>query len=60
MQVVCQRCLIAPQALAHSVNRSSGPRAALLIVLETNDNPPDWSVDVLAANGTEYEVKVNA
>jgi len=32
----------------------------LLIVLETNDNPPDWSVDVLATNGTEYEVKVNA
>ena len=32
----------------------------LLIVLETNDNPPDWSVDVLAASGAEYEVKVNA
>lgn len=32
----------------------------LLIVLETNDYPPDWSVDVLATNGTEYEVKVNA
>jgi uncharacterized membrane protein YkoI len=32
----------------------------LLIVLETNDNPPDWSVDVLATNGLEYEVKVNA
>jgi uncharacterized membrane protein YkoI len=32
----------------------------LLVVLETNDNPPDWSVDVLATNGTEYEVKVNA
>jgi uncharacterized membrane protein YkoI len=32
----------------------------LLIVLETNDNPPDWAVDVLATNGAEYEVKVNA
>jgi len=32
----------------------------LLIVLEANDNPPDWSVDVLATNGTDYEVKVNA
>jgi uncharacterized membrane protein YkoI len=32
----------------------------LLVVLETNDNPADWSVDVLATNGTEYEVKVNA
>jgi len=31
----------------------------LLIVLESSDNPPDWSVDVLATNGNEYEVKVN-
>jgi uncharacterized membrane protein YkoI len=32
----------------------------LLIVLETSDNPPDWAVDVLATNGAEYEVKVDA
>ena len=32
----------------------------LLVVLEKNDNPPDWSVDVRATNGKEFEVKVNA
>jgi hypothetical protein len=36
-----------------------GGGKVLLIVLESNDNPPDWSVDVLATNGYEYEVKVN-
>ena len=40
--------------------KAVGGGKVLLIVLETNDNPPDWSVDVLATNGTEYEVKVNA
>ncbi len=39
--------------------KAVGGGKVLLIVLETNDNPPDWSVDVLATNGTEYEVKVN-
>jgi uncharacterized membrane protein YkoI len=37
-----------------------GGGKVLLIVLERNDNPPDWSVDVQATNGNEYEVKVNA
>jgi len=32
---------------------------ALMLVIEKNDNPPDWSVDELAANGNDYEVKVN-
>jgi uncharacterized membrane protein YkoI len=31
-----------------------------LVMLEKRDNPPDWSVDVLAYSGTQYEVKVNA
>ena len=37
-----------------------GGGTVLLAVLESNDNPPDWSVDVKAKNGKEYEVKVNA
>ena len=40
--------------------KAVGGGKVLLIVLETTDNPPDWSVDVLATNGVEYEVKVNA
>ena len=40
--------------------KAVGGGKVLLVVLEKNDNPPDWSVDVLATNGTEYEVKVNA
>ena len=37
-----------------------GGGQVLLVLLERNDNPPDWSVDVMATNGNEYEVKVNA
>jgi len=37
-----------------------GGGTVLLVVLEKNDNPPDWSVDLSATNGNEYEVKVNA
>jgi uncharacterized membrane protein YkoI len=40
--------------------RAVGGGAVLLVVLERNDNPPDWSVDVRATSGNEYEVKVNA
>jgi len=32
----------------------------LLIGLETNDDSREWSVDLKAKNGTEYEAKVNA
>ena len=39
--------------------KAVGGGHVLLIVLESSDNPPDWSVDVLATNGNEYEVKVN-
>ena len=37
-----------------------GGGKVLLAVLEKTDNPPDWSVDVIKSNGSEYEVKVNA
>jgi uncharacterized membrane protein YkoI len=40
--------------------KAVGGGKVLLAVLEKNDNPPDWSVDVKATNGKEYEVKVNA
>ena len=40
--------------------KAVGGGTVLLVVLEKNDNPPDWSVDVRATNGKEYEVKVNA
>lgn len=32
----------------------------ILAALEKTDTPPDWSVDVVASHGAEYEVKVNA
>jgi uncharacterized membrane protein YkoI len=34
--------------------------SVLFTILEKADVPPVWSVDVLATNGGEYEVKVNA
>jgi uncharacterized membrane protein YkoI len=37
-----------------------GGGKVLLVKLEKNDNPPVWSVDVLATKGGEFEVKVNA
>jgi len=37
-----------------------GGGSVLFTILEKNDNPPVWSVDVLATKGGEYEVKVNA
>jgi len=40
--------------------KAVGGGTVLLVVLEKNDNPADWSVDVRAPNGNEYEVKVNA
>ena len=40
--------------------KAVGGGKVLLITLETNDNPVDWSVDVRATNRQEYEVKINA
>ena len=40
--------------------KAVGGGKVLLVVFEKNDNPPDWSVDIRATNGKEYEVKVNA
>lgn len=37
-----------------------GGGTVLSSVLEKTDNPPVWSVNVVASKGTEYEVKVNA
>jgi len=37
-----------------------GGGQALLAVLDKTDNPPNWSVDVVATSGAEFEVKVNA
>jgi uncharacterized membrane protein YkoI len=54
-----QKYISKAQAEQIALNAVGGGKV-LLIVLEKNDNPPDWSVDVLAKNGTEYEVKVNA
>lgn len=47
------------QAEQIALNAVGGGKV-LLIRLEKNDNPVDWSVDVKATNGQEYEVKVNA
>ena len=56
-------------AVRHYISKAAAEKIALqavgggkvlLITLETSDNPVDWSVDVKATNGKEYEVKVNA
>ena len=52
------RIISKAQAEKIALNAVGGGQV-LLIVLERNDNPPVWSVDVLATNGMEYEVKVN-
>jgi hypothetical protein len=38
---------------------SVGGEAVISTTLEKNDNPPDWSVDVLAKSGGESEAKVD-
>ena len=40
--------------------KAVGGGKVLLAVLDTTDNPVNWSVDVQATNGKEHEVKVNA
>jgi uncharacterized membrane protein YkoI len=47
------------QAEQIALNAVGGGKV-LLIKLEKNDTPVDWSVDVRATNKKEYEVKVNA
>jgi uncharacterized membrane protein YkoI len=37
-----------------------GGGTVLSAVLEKNDNPVDWSVDIAGSNSTDYEVKLNA
>ena len=37
-----------------------GGGQVVLAVLDKTDTPINWSVDVVASNGSEYEVKVNA
>jgi uncharacterized membrane protein YkoI len=37
-----------------------GGGSVVLAMLEKTDRPPNWSVDIVTANGSEYEVKVNA
>ena len=37
-----------------------GGGKVLFAILEKNDHPVVWSVDVVSTNGSEYEVKVNA
>jgi uncharacterized membrane protein YkoI len=54
-----QKFISKAQAIQIALNAVGGGKV-LLIRLEKNDNPPDWSVDVKATNSTEYEVKVNA
>lgn len=53
----------------HFISKATAEKKALAAVgggkvlsirLETNDNPPIWSVDVQTPNGSEYEVQVNA
>jgi len=47
------------QAEKIALNAVGGGKV-LLAVLDVTDNPVNWSVDVKAKNGKEYEVKVNA
>ena len=47
------------QAVKIALNAVGGGKV-LLNVLDKTDNPPNWSVDIHATNGKDYEVKVNA
>ena len=47
------------QALKIALNAVGGGKV-LLAVLDKADNPPNWSVDIHATNGNDYEVKVDA
>lgn len=60
---------LASMAPCKFINKSTAQKDALaavgggsvvFTVLDKTDNPPVWSVDVVATKGGEYEVKVNA
>lgn len=54
-------CTYISQAKANSIALAAvGGGTVISSVLEKNDNPVDWSVNVKAKSGKEYEVKVNA
>ncbi len=54
-------CTYISQSKANSIALAAvGGGTVLSAVLEKNDTPADWSVNVVAKTGKEYEVKVNA
>ena len=54
-------CTFMTKAKAEKIALAAvGGGNVVLAVLEKTDTPPDWSVDTVSANGSEYEVKVNA
>jgi uncharacterized membrane protein YkoI len=55
------QCTFISKASAEQIAlKAVGGGSVIQAILEKNDNPPDWAVDVKATNGKEYEVKVNA
>lgn len=53
-------CTFMTKAKAEKIALAAvGGGSVVLAVLEKTDTPPNWSVDIVNANGSEYEVKVN-
>lgn len=54
-------CTFLTKAQAEKIALTAvGGGQVVLAVLDKTDTPVNWSVDVVARNGSEYEVKVNA
>lgn len=54
-------CTYLTKAKAESIALEAvGGGSVIAAMLETNDTPVDWSVDLVSNTGAEYEVKVNA
>lgn len=54
-------CTFITKAKAEKIALAAvGGGKVISAVLEKNDNPVDWSVDIQHSDGTDYEVKVNA
>jgi uncharacterized membrane protein YkoI len=54
-------CTFMTKAKAEKIALAAvGGGNVVLAVLEKTDRPPNWSVDIMTANESEYEVKVNA